>query len=137
MSDHADIVRKIGEAYEHCIETDNWPEGFDPFDAIGDLLNIAHDFQRHVERLIEPKLLVRAEAAEAEVQRLRELIADFKDHIEDIGRPGHLARQDALLDRIEMVRRRKLLWSRLQVGFASGAAAVCLSGLLYLAVMAS
>jgi hypothetical protein len=37
---------------------------------------------------------------EAEVQRLRELIADFKDHIEDIGRPGHLARQGALLDRI-------------------------------------
>jgi hypothetical protein len=45
--------------------------------------------------------------------------------------------QDALLDRIEKVRRRKLIWSRLQVGFAWGAAAVCLSGLLYLTVMAS
>jgi hypothetical protein len=42
--------------------------------------------------------------------------------------------QDALLDRIEMVRRRKLLWSRLQVGFALGAAGVCLGGLLYLAL---
>ena len=44
--------------------------------------------------------------------------------------------QDALLDHIEMVRRRKLLWSRLQAGFALGAAALCLSGLLYLALMA-
>ena len=45
--------------------------------------------------------------------------------------------QDALLDHFERVRRRKVLWSRLQVGFAWGAAAVCLCGLLYLAVIAS
>jgi hypothetical protein len=45
--------------------------------------------------------------------------------------------QDALLDQIERVRRRKVLRSRLQAGFAWGAAAVCLSGLLYLAVFAS
>ncbi len=45
--------------------------------------------------------------------------------------------QDALLDHIEKVRRSKLLWSRLQTGFAWGAAFVCLGGLLYLAVIAS
>jgi hypothetical protein len=45
--------------------------------------------------------------------------------------------QDALLDQIERVRRRKMLWSRLQAGFAWGAAAVCICGLLYLAVIAS
>ena len=44
--------------------------------------------------------------------------------------------QDALLDRIEKVRRRKLIWSRLQVGFAWGAAAMCLCELLYLAWIA-
>jgi hypothetical protein len=45
--------------------------------------------------------------------------------------------QDALLDQIERARRRKLLWSLIQAGFAWGAAAVCLSGLLYLAVLRS
>jgi hypothetical protein len=44
--------------------------------------------------------------------------------------------QDALLDQIERVRRRKALWSRLQAGFAWGAAVVCLNGLLYLAWIA-
>jgi hypothetical protein len=42
--------------------------------------------------------------------------------------------QDALLNRIERVRRTKLLWSRLQAGFAWGAAVVSLCGLLYLAL---
>jgi hypothetical protein len=44
--------------------------------------------------------------------------------------------QDALLDQIERVRRWKVLWSRLQAGLAWGAAAVCLSGLVFLAVVA-
>jgi hypothetical protein len=44
--------------------------------------------------------------------------------------------QDALLDHIERVRRTKLLWSRLQARLAWGAAVVCLSGLVYLAVVA-
>jgi hypothetical protein len=40
------------------------------------------------------------EAAEAERDNLRKLARDFQDHIQDIGSPGHLARQEELLDRI-------------------------------------
>jgi hypothetical protein len=43
--------------------------------------------------------------------------------------------QDALIDRIERARKRKLLWSRIQVGAMWAAATVCLSGLVYLAVI--
>ena len=43
--------------------------------------------------------------------------------------------QDALIDRIEKGRRRRLLWSRIQAAVMWAAAAVCLSGLVYLAVM--
>jgi hypothetical protein len=43
--------------------------------------------------------------------------------------------QDALIDRIERDRRRKLLWSRVQAGGMRAAAAVCLGGLVYLAVI--
>jgi hypothetical protein len=43
--------------------------------------------------------------------------------------------QDALIDRIERARRRKLLWSRIQAGAMWAAAAVCFSGLGYLAVI--
>ena len=45
--------------------------------------------------------------------------------------------QDALLDRIEIARRRKLFWSRLQAGFAWGAVGVGLCCFLYLAVVVS
>jgi hypothetical protein len=43
--------------------------------------------------------------------------------------------QDALIDRIERARRRKLLWLRIQAAAKWTAAAVCLSGLVYLAVI--
>ena len=43
--------------------------------------------------------------------------------------------QDALIDRIEKARERKLLWSRIQAGVMWAAAGVCLSGLVYLAVI--
>ena len=43
--------------------------------------------------------------------------------------------QDALIDRIERARSRKLLWSRIQAAAMWAAAAVCLSGLVYLAVI--
>jgi hypothetical protein len=43
--------------------------------------------------------------------------------------------QDALISRLERARRRKLLWSRIQAGAMWAAAAVCLSGLVYLAVI--
>ena len=43
--------------------------------------------------------------------------------------------QDAFIDRIERDRRRKLLWSRVQAGGMWAAAAVCLGGLVYLAVI--
>jgi hypothetical protein len=43
--------------------------------------------------------------------------------------------QDALIDRIERARRRQLLWSRIQAAAMCIAAAACLSGLVYLAVI--
>jgi hypothetical protein len=43
--------------------------------------------------------------------------------------------QDALIDRIERARRRKMLWSRIQAGVMWAAAAVCLGGLVYLAAI--
>jgi hypothetical protein len=41
--------------------------------------------------------------------------------------------QDALLDRIERVRRRELLWSRARAGLVLGAVLAVLFGALYLA----